>query len=76
MNWSEAGEAPRGRSRSEERRARRGEMQRRRREAAAERERQEVDRILAKIGERGLRSLTLLERWRLRQATRRRRTRR
>jgi Zn-dependent protease len=34
---------------------------------------EEIDRILAKINARGMRSLSLLERWRLRRATRRRR---
>lgn len=41
--------------------------------ARSEAEQEEIDRILAKINTHGMRSLSLLERWRLRRATRRRR---
>lgn len=42
-------------------------------EARSQAEQAEIDRILTKINPHGMRSLSLLERWRLRRATRRRR---
>lgn len=51
------------------------ERRQREREAAALAERRELDRILDKIAARGMRSLTLRERWGLWRATRRRRRR-
>lgn len=72
--WGEPGEPTPSASRAATRAARRAEARRERRREDAERERQEVDRILDKIGRGGLRSLTLLERWRLRRATRRQRS--
>lgn len=68
--WSELSPPPANR---EELRA---ERRRREREAAALAERRELDRILDKIAAKGMRSLTLRERWGLWRATRRRRRRR